>query len=63
MSIGELRMLRIEEVLELTGIKSRSTIWQLAKDGDFPRAYRVGKRGTAWRLSEVRTWLEERVCV
>ena len=51
------RTLRIQTVLELTGL-GRSTVYALVKAGRFPKPLRLGPRAVGWRLSDVLAWLE-----
>ena len=50
------RMLRREEVQELTGL-SCSAIYWLMREGDFPLPHRVGQRAVRWRESDLKAWL------
>lgn len=52
-------LLRRHQVEGLTGL-SRSTIYRLANQGEFPRPVRLGQRSVAWRESEVRAWIDAR---
>ena len=49
-------------VEEITGL-SRSTIYALMDDGEFPRPVRIGRRAVAWRDSDLSTWLASRETV
>ena len=53
------RMLRRVEVETLTGL-SRSTIYELMRDGEFPLPLQVGKRAVRWHEREIAAWLAER---
>ena len=53
------RMLRRAEVETLTGL-SRSTIYELMREGEFPLPLVVGKRAVRWSSDELTTWLAER---
>ena len=56
------RMLRIPEVVEVTGL-SRTTIWRRVKSGDFPPPVRLGSlatRSVGWPESQVKQWLDSR---
>ena len=53
------RMLRREEVQERTGL-SRSAIYRLMREGDFPLPHRVGQRAVRWRESDLEAWLASR---
>ena len=53
------RMLRREEVQERTGL-SRSAIYRLMREEDFPLPRRVGQRAVRWRESGLEAWLASR---
>ena len=53
------RMLRRAEVETLTGL-SRSSIYELMREGEFPLPLQVGKRAVRWPESEIAAWLAER---
>ncbi len=55
------RLMRMQEVLTLTGIKSRSTIYELQASGDFPPAVRLTGKAIAFVESEVHAWIRSRV--
>ena len=48
------------DVQEITGIKSRVTLWKKSKDENdtFPKAYKVGNHFTRWKLSEILKWMD-----
>jgi prophage regulatory protein len=52
---GGLRLLSKPEVLAISGC-SFPTIWQMMRDGKFPRSRVVGGR-SLWRSDEVDQWL------
>jgi len=56
-----MRLLRTSEVLRLTGI-SRTSLWKMRRDGQFPAARRLrpGGRVIGFREDEVRDWLQSR---
>ncbi len=56
---GELRILRREEVEAKTGFK-RAHIYNLMKEGKFPKALRLGIRAVGWDSLEVDQWIAER---
>lgn len=37
---------------------SPATLWRKVKDGTFPAPYRISERVTAWRVEDVRAWME-----
>lgn len=50
-----MRMLRIKEVKVLLGL-AQSTIWALAKQGKFPKPFRLADRASAWRIKDLVEW-------
>ena len=52
-------MLRIAQVIELTGL-SRSSIYAMVKRGEFPDNHPIGSRAVAWREADVLQWLSDR---
>lgn len=55
------RLLRRPEVQALTGL-ARSTIYDGMAAGTFPAPVRLSSRSVAWRLEDVRAWIESRPC-
>ena len=53
------RLLRRRHVEEITGM-SRSSIYRLMQDGEFPRPVKVGPAAVRWRASDLTAWLESR---
>lgn len=39
---------------------SAATLWRKVKDGSFPRPVKLSARITAWRVEDVRDWMESR---
>jgi prophage regulatory protein len=60
MAIPEKAILRRAEVKRLTGF-SVSTLYRLAKSGDFPKPVKIGARASGWLAGEVEAWIEARV--
>ena len=56
------RLLRIDEVLAMTGIRSRQTIWRLECKGEFPKGiHPLGHlKFKAWVASQVQAWVIDR---
>jgi predicted DNA-binding transcriptional regulator AlpA len=52
-------MLRISDVTRLTGL-SRTTLWRLERQGQFPTRVRLGLNSVGWRDEEVEHWVETR---
>lgn len=46
----------IPEVLPV----SSPTLWRWCKSGKFPRPVKLGPRVTAWRVEDVRSWMDAR---
>ena len=58
----EHRILRRAEVEQKTGFK-RAHIYNLMKEGKFPKALRLGVRAVGWDSVEVDEWIAERLKV
>ena len=54
----EPELLRVPEVLALTGIKSAAQLFRLRKAGLFPQPIRIGKRGISWRRGDLTEWIK-----
>jgi prophage regulatory protein len=54
------RLLRLPEVRQKVGL-SRSAIYKLISEGQFPRQIPIGPRTVAWCQEDVERWIEERV--
>ncbi|MBE3637430.1 helix-turn-helix transcriptional regulator [Mangrovicoccus algicola] len=54
-----MRILRRRDVEHVTGL-SRSTIYSMMSEGNFPKPLRLGKRAVGWPESTVIAWLEQR---
>jgi prophage regulatory protein len=53
-------IMRREEVEQKTGFK-RAHIYNLMKEGKFPRAKRIGLRAVGWDSLEIEHWIAERL--
>lgn len=40
---------------------SAKTLWRKVKDGTFVQPVKLGERITAWKVEEVRQWLDSRI--
>ena len=56
----ECRFIRLPEVQHLTGL-SKSLIYLLIKQNQFPKQIELNTRTAAWVESEVLAWIEERI--
>ena len=53
------RLLRRREVEKITGM-SRSSIYRLMHEDEFPRPVRVGPAAVRWKASDITAWIESR---
>jgi len=53
----ENRILRLPEVISRTGI-SRSTIYRLIDQGEFPKPFSIIGRAKGWQASDIQIWIE-----
>ena len=53
------RLMRRREVERIAGL-SRSSIYRLMQEGEFPKPVRVGPTAVRWRASDITAWLESR---
>lgn len=56
---AEADVIRSKQLRQLTGL-SRTTIWRLEREGDFPARIRLTRTGVGWRRTEIETWLATR---
>lgn len=59
-SADEISFLRLPEVKAVTGL-SKTSVYTLIRDQNFPAPVRLGPRAVAWVRSEVNQWAAERV--
>ena len=52
--------LRISDVIDLTAL-SRSSIYRMINDGEFPAQISVGNRQVRWSRKEVLDWCDEKL--
>lgn len=55
-----LRMMRLDEVLTLTGL-SRATLYRKIASGTFPTQHKLAERCCGWRAGDVDVWLRNPV--
>ena len=53
------RLMRRREVERIAGL-SRSSIYRLMQEGEFPKPVRVGPAAVRWRASDITAWIESR---
>jgi prophage regulatory protein len=54
-----MKMLRLPEVIEMTGL-SRMTIYRYEAKGEFPKRRRLGVNAVGWLEDEVNQWMQSR---
>ena len=57
--IVNMKFIRTEEVINKTGM-SRTSIWRMEKDGEFPCRRQLGLRSVGWLETEIDEWIESR---
>ena len=55
------RLIRVPEVLRRVGF-SRTTMYELIKEGRFPDKVIIGARSVAFVESEIDAWIENTIC-
>ena len=53
-------LLKMPEVRAKTGL-SRSHLYALAQNGEFPKPVKLSERSSAWVESEVQEWIDTRI--
>ncbi len=53
------KLLTVDEVLALTGYRSRTTLWRKVRAGGFPPPRKDGPTSVRWRASEIQRWIDE----
>lgn len=53
-------ILRLPQVKETCGL-SRSSIYNMMKDGTFPQSFRIGAKAIGWLDSDIQAWIDDRV--
>lgn len=52
-------ILRTADVIRVTGL-SRTTLWRLERQGDFPARLHLGLNSVGWREDEIARWIDSR---
>ncbi len=55
-----MRFLRLNQVKEITGL-SRSSLYQMMRNGLFPSSITIGSRAIAWTDESIQAWIESRI--
>ena len=56
------QFIRLHQVKEITSL-SKSSIYRLMADGDFPKQVALGARSVVWVKSQVEDWCAEKVAI
>lgn len=56
------KILKLPDVIEISGL-SRSSIYEYAKKGGFPKPIALGPRSVGWLSSEITEWLVQRTAM
>jgi predicted DNA-binding transcriptional regulator AlpA len=54
------RFVSMQDVLALTSIRSRSTIYALIKANEFPAPHPITEARRAWSYQEIQDWISSR---
>ena len=54
------RILRLKDVVRMVGL-SKATIWNMVREGKFPKQRHIGQRSVGWLDTEVHEWISGRV--
>ena len=52
--------IRLNVVKEITSL-SKSTIYRLISEGDFPKQVQIGKRAVVWVRSDINAWINQKL--
>ena len=55
----DIKFIRMKEVLEKTGVKSKQTIYNWMDKGMFPKSIKVCPRIVVWNNKDVDIWMKE----
>lgn len=52
--------LRQSQLIPIIVPFSSATLWRKVKAGEFPRPVKLSQRVTAWRVEDIRAWMQSR---
>ena len=58
--ITSAQFIRLPQVKEITSL-SKSSIYRLMEDGDFPKQVALGARSVVWSKSQVEEWCAQKM--
>ena len=56
---NQTQIIRFPKLHEITSL-SRTTVWRLESNGNFPKRVIIGSRGVGWLLNEIQDWMATR---
>jgi len=56
-----MKLLRVQQVAELTGLSTSSSIYKQMREGNFPKSILITKRATAWPEEVIFDWMIEKI--
>ncbi|MQT97845.1 helix-turn-helix transcriptional regulator [Pseudomonas helleri] len=59
-SIAQNALIALPEVMMITGLKT-TKIYEMVKQGIFPKKVRIGPRAVRWVRAEVLSWVDEQI--
>ncbi len=57
-NVPKIGFFRLSQILQLLPI-SRATVWRKVKAGTFPKPVKLSSNITAWKVADVRAWMED----
>lgn len=54
-------LLNINDIKDLTGYKSKQSIYNIMEEDDFPKPINVGSRSKRWIAIEVENWIQGKI--
>ena len=58
--ISIIALLRIDDVMRMTGLRSRDQVYRLVQRGELAQPVKIGKRASAWHTRDVIRFIETR---
>ena len=53
-----IHLLTCAEVMNLTGIRSRTTVWRRIRQETFPAPLEIGAGRIRWRATDISAWID-----
>ena len=53
-------LLKLPEVVRMTGVPRSSIYWRASR-GEFPKPLKIGERASAWNSDEIERWIAEKI--